>query len=359
MLSVIITAFEQATSLEMLLYCLRAQEIDEPFEILICDDGSSSDQLAAIRGNRELCALDIRFIWQSKSEYRVARSRNNGVRCAKGDFLIFLDADILIKPTFLKEHRSAHHASRQIVCNPRRWVIESKPTSSSKSASARHSRNPRIVLSELAALAKNDLSALFELLERVSFDVDREEQQTVSLSKATWMACVGFSFSIDNSPDVYFDETFVGWGPEDREFALRMAKRHNYTVWFRDDIEVFHLENCSTGRPALSLLPKSPSSILSYLRNMIYFRALYPNEDLSVLMTALMAYRLSPTQEYWELASGTTTDPGGISPRDIATQVSCIEEWLRARAMVLNLRSIPAQERFRCLGNAATMQSSK
>jgi glycosyltransferase involved in cell wall biosynthesis len=333
MLSVIVTVFEQATSLEMLLYCLRAQVVDEPFEVIICDDGSSSDLFAAIRGNSDLSALDIRYIWQSKAGYRAARAKNNGIRCAKGNILIFLDGDILVKPNFLQEHRLAHHVSRQIVCNPRRWVIGSNSVSSSDSATAKRNSDRRPALSELAALAKNDITSLFELLERAAFDVDRRGQQRFFLSKASWMACVGFSFSIDTSPDVYFDENFEGWGPEDREFTIRMVKTHNYSLSFREDIEVFHLEDYSTGRPTLSLLPKSPPQILSYLRNMIYFRALYPNEDLSLLMSALMAYRLNPTQQCWELASD-VKGPVRMLPADLASKLHNIEEWLRANAVL-------------------------
>jgi glycosyltransferase involved in cell wall biosynthesis len=345
MLSIIITVFEQAASLEPLLYCLRAQEVDAHFEVLICDDGSSAELFAAIHKRCELSALDLRYIWQSKNGHRAARSKNNGIRCAKGEILVFLDGDILIKPDFLEQHLSARAGPRQIVCNPRRWVIPPGLKSSSELAAAQHSSDSRAFLSELTALAKSDTTHLFELLNRVSIDVDRHGQEKLSLSSTPWMACVGFSFSIDKSAGIYFDENFEGWGPEDREFTLRMVKSHGYTVSFRPGIDVFHLEACSTGRPLFSLLPRSPANIVSFLRNMVYFRALYPNEDLSYLMTALMVYHLDPSEQYWELEPD-LNGPGKFTPTDLCSKISAVEGWLRARSLLISDNSLYAAMRL-------------
>lgn len=332
MISVIITTFEQAASLETLLYCLRAQDVHEPFEVLICDDGSSFESFATVQSNRELSALDLRYIWQSKRGHRAARSKNNGIRCAMGDILIFLDGDILVKPNFLEQHRSAHRASKQIVCNPRRWVFGPESRFLNLGNTQR-SDDTRALLSEFVSLAKHDMSRLFELLERLSIDVDRSEQQKLFLSNSPWMACIGFSLSVGKNADVYFDENFEGWGPEDREFTLRLVRNHGYSVSFRQDINVFHLEDCSTGRPPFSLLPKSPANILSFIRNVFYFISLYPDEDLSYFKSLLMMYHLDPTQQYWEFRPEAFRRKKHSSP-DLASKVHWIEEWLRARSLL-------------------------
>jgi glycosyltransferase involved in cell wall biosynthesis len=334
-LSVLITVFEQRVSLEMLLYCLRAQTIDEPFEVIICDDGSSDESFSSIRANPDFLGLDIRYIWQSKAGYRAARSKNNGIRCARGDLLVFLDGDILIKPDFLSRHRSAHHSSKQIACNPRRWV--SAAALPSKVPVAQCKSDSSALPSQLLPLAKSDITRLFGLLERISIDNDRARQQMLFSSEAPWMACIGFSFSADRGPETYFDENFEGWGPEDREFALRMVKKNGYTIFFDEQIQVFHLEACSTGRASFSGLPNSPPQILSYLKNMVYFRAMYPNEDLSRVMKPLMNYRFNSASKYWELSPDTATRKRW-SVRDLAAKISSVEEWLRANSLFPNVR---------------------
>jgi len=328
-LSVLITVFEQRISLEMLLYCLRAQTIDEPFEVIICDDGSSDESFSSIRANTDFLGLDIRYIWQSKLGYRAARSKNNGIGCARGDLLVFLDGDILIKPDFLSRHRSAHHSSKQLVCNPRRWVsVAAVP---SKVTVAECKRDSSLLLSQLLPLAKSEITRLFELLERISIDNDRARQQMLFSSDAPWMACIGFSFSAERCSEMYFDENFEGWGPEDREFVLRMVKKNGYTIFFDDQIQVFHLVACSTGRLSSSGLPNSPPQIVSYLKNMVHFRAMYPNEDLSRAMMPLMNYRFNSVSKAWELSPDTATRERW-SVRDLAAKISSIEEWLRANS---------------------------
>lgn len=336
MVSVIITVFEQRISLEMLLYCLRAQDTEEAFEVIICDDGSSVELFSAICANPDFLALDIRYIWQRKAGYRAARSKNNGIKCARGDLLVFLDGDILIRPSFITRHRSAHNTTTQIVCNPRRWIFSSRPSPSKVSAGQRNS-DGATVLHQLADLSKKDITCLLEMLEKISFDVERPQQQLLFSSNAPWMSCIGFSFSIDKGPEVWFDENFEGWGPEDSEFALRMVKKHGYTVSFEEEIETFHLEACSTGRPSSTFLPNKPPHIVSYLRNMVYFRAMYPNEDLSRVMLPLMNYRLNAASNCWELSPDTKTN-GVCSAGHLATQISSIEDWLRANSLFPSIR---------------------
>jgi len=132
---------------------------------------------------------------------------------------------------------------------------------------------------------------------------------------------------------VYFDEIFEGWGPEDREFALRAVRQHGYKITFRDDIEVFHLEICSTGRTSFSPLPKKDVEIILYLRNMIYFSLRYPREDLTPLMLSLMAYSYNKVEMRWELEVERTDEMITLAPGDLATKVSSIEKWLREHSL--------------------------
>lgn len=325
MISVVITVFEQATSLIPLLHCLYAQKADEKFEILICDDGSGEWGLQNAIQDPVLRELDIRYIWQSKDGHRASRSKNNGLHCARGDIVVMLDGDILVKPDFLSRHRAAHTHPRQIVCNPRKWVVEENEAGSNTSGAVQ-SQAP--FLSRLADLARNDRPAMFALLERISLEFDRQSQRDFSRSSSPWMACIGFSFSFDRTANscLFFDEMFEGWGPEDREFVLRMVSAHDYEVCYQDDIVVYHLEACSTGRTPFAALPKEHATIVSYLKNMIYFWDSYPAHDLSQLMHLLLYFRLDANTNTWQLIP--SHRPLTVNQGALENQLQIIRRWL-------------------------------
>jgi glycosyltransferase involved in cell wall biosynthesis len=333
MLSVIITVFEQRQSLEMLLYCLKAQIVDEAYEIIVCDDGSSEDMLGIVRDSHDLSTLDIRYIWHSKKGCRAASTKNRGIRSSRGDLLVFLDADILVRPDFLQRHRAAHGEQKTIVCNPRRWVAPRGLSSDPRSSPRGNINDASTLFATLATFAKDDMRSLFEYLEKISIDIDRIGQQRSFKSLAPWRAFIGFSFSVSRSDVIYFDEAFEGWGPEDREFALRLVRKHGYIVSFREDIEVFHLEPFSTGRQPFSILPRSSTGILDYIRNMIYFRSSYPEEDLDALMMPLMAYELDSAGELWQVARSSKT-PRPSSRADLNRKIEDMERWLIAHDLL-------------------------
>src|SRR5579875_11880 len=330
MLSVIITTFHQPHSLAALLCCLRAQDVDVPFEVIICDDGSSLATLKAVK-NDAFSRMDIRYIWQPNHRNRAARSKNNCIRCARGDILVFVDGDIVMDSDFLRKHLEAHDSQNLIVCNSRRWVIDAATSKFRKQSGSKPPPDSLIG-------SADEISSPFKQMLQDSIEVDRDYQ--IRMYKTDpWLSCIGFSFSVERHPAVYFDEAFEGWGPEDRELAFRLVKRHGFSVSYRNDIEVVHLETCSTGRTPFTLLPRKHSQITSYMRNMIYLRNLYPDEDLSVLLKPLLAYRLNPATQHWELGSHTYSlgDTQGANVRTsslpdqlLPEMLDSIEQWLKA-----------------------------
>jgi glycosyltransferase involved in cell wall biosynthesis len=125
LISIIVTAFEQPDSLTLLLRSLEIQDCECPFEVIVCDDGSSFSVFEKCSGHPGKLRLDLKYIWQPKLGYRASRAKNNGIRCAQGQYLLFLDADIIVKFDFLRAHLSAHIEPSLLICNPRRWIFES------------------------------------------------------------------------------------------------------------------------------------------------------------------------------------------------------------------------------------------
>jgi glycosyltransferase involved in cell wall biosynthesis len=326
-ISLIVTAFEQRVSLPLLLLALARQRLPVPFEVIVCDDGSSpqlAERAFAIASKKR---LDLRYVWQQRTGPRAARSKNNGIRCAQGELLIFLDADILVQPDFLLRHWQMHQSGgSQIVCNPRKWffpggapAFHKRPTQSCVLDGLRH----------LSDLMLRDMDSAFEYLEAHSEEVDRQWQRDHFSSDAPWKACVGFSFSVRNSSFVRFDEAFEGWGPEDRELALRLVTQHGCAVQYIDDIDVYHIEACSTGRTPYSNVPILPDQIEAYLRNMLYFIDKYPGQNLLSLCKPFLLYAVDEQERKWRPVSHAAEMTGPGVDNLVERKIRDVRQWFR------------------------------
>lgn len=70
---------------------------DAGMEVVIADDGSSHERtFEIIEGFKREAPFRVEHAWQEDIGFRLARSRNNAVRHARGEFLLFLDHDILL-----------------------------------------------------------------------------------------------------------------------------------------------------------------------------------------------------------------------------------------------------------------------
>lgn len=91
MLSIIIITKNEEENLPALLASLDRQEF--PIMEIIVSDAHSTDQTRAIASNHGCQVIDGGM---------PSEGRNNGAAAAKGDTLLFLDADVILPPNFLK-----------------------------------------------------------------------------------------------------------------------------------------------------------------------------------------------------------------------------------------------------------------
>ncbi|MFH1662065.1 MAG: glycosyltransferase family A protein, partial [Candidatus Falkowbacteria bacterium] len=96
MISIIIPIYNQADKLPKCLDSILAQTYKD-FEIIVVDDGSTD--------NLEPIIKKYKYIFQENQG--ASSARNRGVKEAKGDFLLFCDADIVMKPDMLNEMMNA------------------------------------------------------------------------------------------------------------------------------------------------------------------------------------------------------------------------------------------------------------
>lgn len=266
-MSVIVTSYNEPRLLDVTLTALSRQRAAPRFEVIVADDGSSDAPLATTREVASKHALDVRFVWQPDRGFRLARARNNAIRCAQGELLLFLDGDMWIPSDYLRAHADAHDGSARVVCGTRRHVDLS------------------------VADALDDPDGLQQLADRSWPDGDRPRQLAAPASEHPWLALVGFCFSAPRRPEVRFDERMEGWGAEDKEIALRLFHRHGYE--FRCPPELKLLYHLRTRFRA------SHERIVAGIRNNLHILANYSWEEAAPAMECMRYWVLDAASDQW------------------------------------------------------------
>ncbi len=106
-LSVVIPTYNRLPILRQCLAALEAQQLADPvsgYEVVLVDDGSSDDTVAWIEAHRG-DLLHLRLIQQQHAG--PAEGRNRGVDAARGEVVVFIDSDLVVRPDFLVSHARA------------------------------------------------------------------------------------------------------------------------------------------------------------------------------------------------------------------------------------------------------------
>ena len=101
--SVITTVYNRPKHFRLMLAALASQS-RRPDEVVVADDGSDTDTVAAMRVHAEASPLECVFVRQEKDGYRLAAARNLAIRASTGDYLVFADCDIALLPDAIETH---------------------------------------------------------------------------------------------------------------------------------------------------------------------------------------------------------------------------------------------------------------
>jgi len=101
--SVIVTTYNKPKELELVLCGLNLQK-QQPIEILIADDGSSSDTKNIIEKWSEKSKASIKHIWHEDKGNQKLVICNRAAKVSKGNYLIFLDGDSIPHNLWVHDH---------------------------------------------------------------------------------------------------------------------------------------------------------------------------------------------------------------------------------------------------------------
>lgn len=237
LISVIVTTYNRPDALAEVLSALQRQT-DTEFEVVVADDGSREATRAVVDTFRTSSAGRPAVIhaWQSDNGFRLSASRNLGVYASSGDYLVFLDGDCLPRPNFVARHRALAEAGFMVsgsrVLLSQRWTDRALKTPGLAAAAAR--RSWWYWLGQRLAGNANKIVPLL-----VAPDHSGRHYR-----KVRWNRIKGCNLGFWRSDYAAVngcDETFVGWGHEDADLVLRLARYGVRRKSGAFSTEVFHL----------------------------------------------------------------------------------------------------------------------
>jgi len=99
MISIIIPVYNQAKHLANCLNSLKKQTYNN-YEIIIVNDGSKDNIIKVIEKFKEIFGLEL--IYLEQDNLGASAARNRGAKSARGEYIIFCDADVIMKPIMLE-----------------------------------------------------------------------------------------------------------------------------------------------------------------------------------------------------------------------------------------------------------------
>jgi GT2 family glycosyltransferase len=209
--SVIVTTYNRSRSLLLSVLSLARQE-RMPDEIVIADDGSGPETEEVVRRLQDEL-LSVRHIRQEDLGWRVAAARNSGARASSGEYLIFVDGDVLADIGFVAAHVRRARRGTFLLGNALRL---------SEADSAR--------ITEEAVRSGAFAGPLLGRARRRLAAVHRRNRwhavlRQLHLCKRHKPKLVGLNFSLyrtDFERVNGFDEDYTGWAQEDDDLGLRL-----------------------------------------------------------------------------------------------------------------------------------------
>lgn len=238
LVSVVVTTYNRPDALRAVLHALAAQH-DPRFEVIVADDGSgpaTAQMLGEFERGRFAPGLErLLHAWQPDEGFRAAAARNMAVAASAGSYLVFLDGDCVPRPDFVARHRML--AERGCLVSGSRVLMSEALTAcvlAAGPASALHGRGLSYWLAQRLRGRTNKVVPLVRI-------ADSPLRRYRSVQWRRIKSCNLGVWRSDFEAVDGFDERFVGWGHEDADLVLRLARAGVRRKSGAFSTEVFHL----------------------------------------------------------------------------------------------------------------------
>lgn len=237
--SIIVSTYNSPRYLAKTLRSLQNQS-DERYEVVVADDGSAQETAELIQACAAETPARIVHAWHEDRGFRAAAARNNAVRMAQGNYLVFLDGDCIARPDFVSAHRA--YAETGYFVRGSRIMLREQLTKRIFAGQDLPASFPAWLLCRWKGEVKRvgSLLPLPFTAYRKSQDWDGVKTCNLGMWRSDFEAVNGF------------DERYVGWGHEDADLAVRLLRYGVRRKEGRASIPVIHLWHEENDRGQLS-----------------------------------------------------------------------------------------------------------
>lgn len=237
-LAVVITTYNRPDALSAVLSAYGAQR-DKHFEMIVADDGSTSETARIISDIQEKAEFKITHVWQEDRGFRAAAIRNRALAGTSADYIIFSDGDCIPLPDFVSQHRRLAEAG---------WFVAGNRILMSEALSRDVLVNRLPVWTWNArqwfsAAMKKQVNRFLPLL---PLPVAAPMRKMPAKRWEGVMTCNLSAWRSDLMKINGFDEDYSGWGLEDSDLVIRLLHagvRHKSARFAAPVLHLWHREN--------------------------------------------------------------------------------------------------------------------
>lgn len=229
-LSLVICTFERPENLSRVLASVLSQTIDHSrIEVIVADDGSRDQTPDIVKQFASTAPFPVRFVTHPHAGFCPSRCRNEGVAASSGEYIVLLDGDCMIPPQFLAIQQRLARPSIVRIGDCIRLTEKVSSKIDSPMAERGGYRN---------LITWRDRLAMWKIAFRDTKHAWRNDPIRPVLTSnniGIWRA--------DYDRVNGFDEAFVGWGAEDRDFGLRLRKAGvslRSILWHTAPVHLWH-----------------------------------------------------------------------------------------------------------------------
>ena len=210
----------------------QTKQIDE---LIFADDGSREILMDYIKDLVPSCCFNIKHVYQDDIGFRLARSRNNGARESRGDYLIFIDQDVIFDNDFIEKIYLNRKKKRMIFSEALGSSLEEK--------------------NQIQNFI-NDEEFNYEKIYSMIYNQKKIEQNQIVNKEKLYnflyklklrdrgAKIVGLIFSLYKEDFINInglDEKYIGYGYEDDDFGNRFFKYGGETFVFKMNMYPIHM----------------------------------------------------------------------------------------------------------------------
>lgn len=235
--SVVVTTYNRLDYLKSLILCL-IEQTKQIEELIIADDGSSEDVEEVIKELIPSCNFKIKFITQEDKGFRLSRSRNNGVRIATGDIILFLDQDCIFSNTLIEEVEKKLKKESFMVFKIL-WSSEEEAKEIKKIMKNKIDFKEIIKKIDFKKLKKQRKSFRQGKLKNFKYKIGLKDRGTNIVGAA-------FAFYKEDYIRINgFDEEYTNWGKEDDDISWRAYKSGLKSKLIKQEYPIIHMYHYS------------------------------------------------------------------------------------------------------------------